>query len=96
MPDMTDAFIVIRDAPLIAFAASVLKAAGVPAATSALVAESLVAANFRGVDSHGVQLLIWYTRADPRRQRRSSHLRPRRERERCLHGLRRHRTGSAR
>lgn len=60
MPDMTDAFIVIRDAPLIAFAASVLKAAGVPAATSALVAESLVAANLRGVDSHGVQLLIWY------------------------------------
>jgi LDH2 family malate/lactate/ureidoglycolate dehydrogenase len=60
MPDLIDAFVVIRDAPLIAFAASVLEAAGVPSATSALVAESLVAANLRGVDSHGVQLLIWY------------------------------------
>ena len=38
-----------------------LEAAGVPAATAALIAESLVAANLRGVDSHGVQLLIWYT-----------------------------------
>jgi LDH2 family malate/lactate/ureidoglycolate dehydrogenase len=57
---MADDFIVIRDAALIGFAAAVLDAAGVPHSTSALVAESLVAANLRGVDSHGVQLLIWY------------------------------------
>ena len=25
------------------------------------MADSLVSANLRGVDSHGVQLLIWYT-----------------------------------
>lgn len=35
-------------------------AAGVPPATARLTAESLVAANLRGVDSHGVQLTIWY------------------------------------
>ena len=57
---MPDDFIVIRAEPLIGFAASVLEAAGVPSTTSALVAESLVASNLRAVDSHGVQLLIWY------------------------------------
>jgi LDH2 family malate/lactate/ureidoglycolate dehydrogenase len=54
-------FVVIRAAPLTAFARSILEAAGVPALTATLVAESLVSANLRGVDSHGVQLLIWYT-----------------------------------
>ncbi len=54
-------FIVIRQEPLIAFSREILEAAGVPRATAAIVAESLVAANLRGVDSHGVQLLIWYT-----------------------------------
>lgn len=35
-------------------------AAGVPPATARLTAESLVAANLRGVDSHGAQLTVWY------------------------------------
>lgn len=35
-------------------------AAGVPSHTAWLTADSLVAANLRGVDSHGVQLTIWY------------------------------------
>ena len=38
-----------------------LENAGMPPTTARLVAESLVAANLRGVDSHGVQLLLWYT-----------------------------------
>ena len=56
-----DNFIVIPHPPLTAFATAILESAGMPASTAALVAESLVAANLRGVDSHGVQLLIWYT-----------------------------------
>jgi LDH2 family malate/lactate/ureidoglycolate dehydrogenase len=35
-------------------------AAGLPPATAWLTADSLVTANLRGVDSHGVQLTIWY------------------------------------
>lgn len=42
------------------FATTVLERAGVPAEHAALVADSLVAANLRGVDSHGVQLLSLY------------------------------------
>ena len=45
---------------LIRFAEAVTQAAGVPASTAALVAQSLVAANLRGVDSHGIQLLPYY------------------------------------
>jgi LDH2 family malate/lactate/ureidoglycolate dehydrogenase len=56
-----DEFIVIRAAALTAFARAILEGAGVPSITARLVAETLVAANLRGVDSHGVQLLIWYT-----------------------------------
>ncbi len=56
-----DNFIVVPHPPLIAFAASILEATGVPKAAASLVAESLVAANLRAVDSHGVQLLLWYT-----------------------------------
>ena len=56
-----DHFIVVTHRRLTAFATAILESAGVPPSTSALVAESLVAANLRGVDSHGVQLLIWYT-----------------------------------
>ena len=56
-----DNFIVISRDPLTAFAASLLKSMRVPASTASLVAESLVAANLRGVDSHGVQLLLWYS-----------------------------------
>jgi len=54
-------FVVVPAAPLTAFAQSILEAAGVPPLTAVLVAESLVSSNLRGVDSHGVQLLIWYT-----------------------------------
>ncbi len=53
-------YIVVSHQELTAFAAAILRAVNVPASTAALVSESLVAANLRGVDSHGVQLLIWY------------------------------------
>jgi LDH2 family malate/lactate/ureidoglycolate dehydrogenase len=53
-------YTILRPDPLTVFAAAILKASGVPPITAALVAETLVAANLRGVDSHGVQLLIWY------------------------------------
>lgn len=58
---MPDDVIVIHARPLAAFAQAVLEAAGVPPSTAAIIADSLVAANLRGVDSHGVQLLLWYT-----------------------------------
>jgi LDH2 family malate/lactate/ureidoglycolate dehydrogenase len=45
---------------LTAWAASLLEAASFPRPTAQLAAESLVAANLRGVDSHGVQLLPYY------------------------------------
>jgi LDH2 family malate/lactate/ureidoglycolate dehydrogenase len=42
------------------FSESILRAAGVPEHKAAIVAASLVAANLRGVDSHGIQLLTFY------------------------------------
>jgi LDH2 family malate/lactate/ureidoglycolate dehydrogenase len=42
------------------FSESILLAAGVPAHKAAIVAASLIAANLRGVDSHGIQLLTFY------------------------------------
>ena len=42
------------------FSRAILEAAGMPADRAALVARSLVAANLRGVDSHGVQLIAQY------------------------------------
>ena len=42
------------------FSAQLLLATGVPEPKAAVVARSLVAANLRGVDSHGVQLLSFY------------------------------------
>ncbi|HZT32830.1 MAG TPA: Ldh family oxidoreductase [Bryobacteraceae bacterium] len=45
---------------LIRFCEQILIAASVPADTASLVATSLVAANLRAVDSHGVQLLPYY------------------------------------
>ncbi len=45
---------------LIRFAHQLLTAARVPDAKADLVAKSLVAANLRGVDSHGLQLLPFY------------------------------------
>ena len=52
---MTLSHIVLQD-----FSYRILLASGVPSAKAKLVAESLVAANLRGVDSHGVQLLPFY------------------------------------
>ena len=42
------------------FSTRLLLASGVIAAHADIVAKSLVAANLRGVDSHGVQLLVYY------------------------------------
>ena len=42
------------------FGARLLTAAGVPPSNAAFVAESLVAANLRGIDSHGIHLLSYY------------------------------------
>src|SRR5437868_15219728 len=58
---MSDDFILIPHRSLADFARSILETTGVPVSTASLVADSLVAANLRGVDSHGVQLLLWYT-----------------------------------
>ncbi len=41
-------------------AARILEAAGVPGPKASLVADSLVSASLRGVDSHGVQLIPYY------------------------------------
>jgi LDH2 family malate/lactate/ureidoglycolate dehydrogenase len=51
---------VISAEDLTSWAAGLLEAANFPRPTAQLVAESLVAANLRGVDSHGVQLLPYY------------------------------------
>jgi LDH2 family malate/lactate/ureidoglycolate dehydrogenase len=50
----------IGDAALRDFCTELLKAVGVPEPHAALVSDSLVAANLRGVDSHGVQMLPVY------------------------------------
>lgn len=60
MPDSNEYF-VIQHRTLAEFGRAVLEAVHVPRKSAALVADSLVSANLRGVDSHGVQLLIWYT-----------------------------------
>jgi LDH2 family malate/lactate/ureidoglycolate dehydrogenase len=60
MHDSSDYF-VIDHQPLADLARAVLQAVNVPRHAAELVADSLVSANLRGVDSHGVQLLIWYT-----------------------------------
>ena len=54
-------YFVIPHRPLADFARAVLEAVKVPREAATLVGDSLVSANLRGVDSHGVQLLIWYT-----------------------------------
>jgi LDH2 family malate/lactate/ureidoglycolate dehydrogenase len=43
-----------------AFARAILTAAGMPGERASLVAQALVAANLRAVDSHGVQLVLHY------------------------------------
>jgi LDH2 family malate/lactate/ureidoglycolate dehydrogenase len=50
----------IFPAPLTEFTESILTAAGVPGHKAKVVAESLVASNLRGVDSHGIQLVTYY------------------------------------
>src|SRR5450631_59635 len=60
MPHSSDYFL-IPYRPLADFARSIMEAVNVNLTAAALVADSLVSANLRGVDSHGVQLLIWYT-----------------------------------
>jgi LDH2 family malate/lactate/ureidoglycolate dehydrogenase len=57
---MADPDILIPAPDLVLFARQILEAVKVPAAKADLVATSLVAANLRGVDSHGVQLLAFY------------------------------------
>ena len=57
---MPDPDIIVPAQELMPFCARLLDAVGVPTAKSQLVAESLVAASLRGVDSHGVQLLPYY------------------------------------
>src|SRR5712664_4327778 len=51
---------IIRSEELTNLAESILRAVPVPDHKARLVATSLVAANLRGVDSHGVQLLPYY------------------------------------
>jgi LDH2 family malate/lactate/ureidoglycolate dehydrogenase len=57
---MSEPDIVISSSELITFARQLLEAVKVPPPKAELVATSLVAANLRGVDSHGVQLLAFY------------------------------------
>jgi LDH2 family malate/lactate/ureidoglycolate dehydrogenase len=57
---MSTAEVFITPDRLIAFAEALLNATQVSPHKSRLVATSLVAANLRGVDSHGVQLLPYY------------------------------------
>ena len=57
---MPEPDVLISSSALTPFAQQLLEAAGVAEPKARLVAESLVAANLRGVDSHGVQLLPYY------------------------------------
>jgi LDH2 family malate/lactate/ureidoglycolate dehydrogenase len=57
---MPDPDILIPAPELILFARQILEAVGVAPSKAELAATSLVAANLRGVDSHGVQLLAFY------------------------------------
>src|SRR5512140_1073815 len=57
---MTDGNSIFSESALRRGASRILEAAGVPPPNARLVAESLVAASLRGVDSHGVQLVPYY------------------------------------
>jgi LDH2 family malate/lactate/ureidoglycolate dehydrogenase len=57
----TNDYFVIDHRRLAEFGRDILESVQVSREKATLVADSLVAANLRGVDSHGVQLLIWYT-----------------------------------
>jgi len=57
---MSEPDVVVNAPELTSFSARLLESVRVSAPRAHLVAESLVAANLRGVDSHGVQLLPYY------------------------------------
>ncbi len=57
---MAEQYVLISGTALEDYAWRMLQGAGVPAERARLVARSLVEANLRGVDSHGVQLLNFY------------------------------------
>src|SRR5579872_3969942 len=57
---MAESDILVPAAKLTQFASKLLEALRISPEKSRLVAESLVAANLRGVDSHGLQLLPYY------------------------------------
>jgi LDH2 family malate/lactate/ureidoglycolate dehydrogenase len=57
---MPDPDVLVSAPALTTFAARLLEAVRVSTAKARLVAESLVASNLRGVDSHGLQLLPYY------------------------------------
>jgi LDH2 family malate/lactate/ureidoglycolate dehydrogenase len=57
---MSERDILFRAEVLTDFATRLLEAAGAPGQRARLVADCLVDANLRGVDSHGVQLLAFY------------------------------------
>ena len=52
--------IIFSSEALLQFSSALLEASGVSPANAALMADSLIAANLRGVDTHGVQLLPMY------------------------------------
>ena len=52
--------VIVSDAQLRDFSTALLQASGLSADDAALTADSLVAANLRAVDSHGVQLIPPY------------------------------------
>lgn len=57
---MAEEYVVIPAQPLREYAAKMLEGAGVSSERAAFIARTLVEANLRGVDSHGVQLLNFY------------------------------------
>ena len=65
---MSERDILFRAEVLTDFARRLLEAAGAPATKARLVADCLVDANLRGVDSHGVQLLTFYLERLGRRE----------------------------
>jgi LDH2 family malate/lactate/ureidoglycolate dehydrogenase len=65
---MPEPVYVISAENLEGFARALIRAAGVPPDAAALTARSLVSANLRGVDSHGVHLLLFYLEQIERRE----------------------------
>lgn len=60
MPEIMSADVLFPPETLVTFSQALFEAAGVPPERAALVADSLVAADLRGVESHGVQLIPPY------------------------------------